>query len=290
MSAFDGYRQMILNKLFKRKAEAQHTTPTWYLWASTDVGIVRKANQDNQYLMQEICSCDQLQQYQTQKELELPILLAICDGMGGGADGEKASELAVKKVSEWDLAQFVNLSDEAFQQVMTDRIQQINDSIYGTLSHEGMLVGCTITILYVDEKRVYFINAGDSPGFVLEQGKLQAVTQSDNRANQMYIMGKISEKERWTHKTKNQLTQYLGMDPEEVLVSPHFYKMNVPDRPTTYLISSDGLIDGGNFEQIRDLLAQDGTHHIARELVEAAMNAGSRDNVTAIALRFGGTI
>ena len=279
---------MLFDRLFHRKRTQMRELTTVPYWAATDVGTVRKTNQDNLYLMQNVQSYQKLRQYRVNGRQELPLLFAICDGMGGGEDGEKASELVAQQLAELDVRYLQTLSDEAFERELTEKLQQINNAVFSGLSNCGALVGCTTTILYVDRQRIFFVNIGDSPGFVLSQGRLQAVTQADNRANQMYLMGKITESERWTHKTKNQLTQYLGMDPEELLVSPHFFRMNHPDVTTTYLIGSDGLIDKCDFSNIARLLGQDETHQLAYELVEEAKCAGSRDNVTAIVVRVEG--
>lgn len=253
--------------------------------ASTNVGTVRETNQDNLYLMRPIRSYEDLTDYSISDCQEIPALFAICDGMGGGKNGEKASYEAVRMIENVFVKSLEKCSDEELEVFFRELYQNMNDVVYRLYGNKGVLVGCTATMLYVDSKRIYMINVGDSPGVWLMTSGIKVLTHSDNRANQLYVLGQITEEERWTHKTKNQLTQYIGMNPEEVKISPHICRLERLEHTTRFLICSDGLLDKNTFEAIEKQLREDDIRTVAQNCVQQAMSVGSRDNVSAIVIQ-----
>lgn len=274
---------------FRRKEERVHREETRSVCFSavTDVGRVRETNQDNLYVMRPVLPHEDLLHYMAHGEEKLPALFAVCDGMGGGQNGEKASWEAVKMIGQVAVEELPLKSDDQMEKFFRELCQRMNDAVFRMYGNRGVLVGATATLLYMDAERIYLVNVGDSPGMRYTGERLEIMTQSDNRANQMYLLGRISEKERWTHVTKNQLTQYIGMDPEEVRLSPHICRMDYPGETTTYLICSDGLLDKNSFENLERLFRETGIEQLSDACVRQAMACGSRDNLTAIAVQVG---
>lgn len=255
--------------------------------AATDVGRVRETNQDNLYVMQPVLAHDDLLHYMAHGEEKLPALFAVCDGMGGGQNGELAAWEAVQMIGQTQVEELPEKSDDEIEKFFCELCRRISDTVFRMYGNRGVLVGATATLLYLDDRRIFLINVGDSPGIRFAGSGLEVMTQPDNRANQMYLMGQISEEERWTHATKNQLTQYIGMNPQEVCISPHVCRMDYPKEPTTYLICSDGLLDRNSFENLEHLFRKTGIEQFSDVCVKQAMACGSRDNITAIAVQAG---
>lgn len=253
--------------------------------AVSDVGAIRSTNQDNLFIMRPVLTHEELAHYSVSGTEHLPVLFAVCDGMGGGKQGELASSLAANMIAQVDVQQLAVKDDDALQIFFTELYQKMGDAIFEQYGSSGVLVGCTATLIYIDQKRIFLVNAGDSPGMCCSEWGLQVKTQSDNRANQLYLMGHISEKERWMHETKNQLTQYLGMDPEEVRMSPHIFRMDRPREDVVFLICSDGLVDKNSFQELEHCLRSSRIEDAALACVRSALEAGSRDNITAIVVQ-----
>ncbi len=267
---------MFWDKIIKKK---------WTIMAATDIGTVRQVNQDNLYVMETPLNCEQLKHFALKKEKKDVVFCAVCDGMGGGANGEEASFMATKMLNELNLDELKNASLDELEKILKHFTQQISDVIYERFKDERRFTGCTITLLYADDKRTLIENVGDSPCILIRGNNYEVISVSDNRANQLYQMGRITEEERWTHKTKNQLTQYLGMNGDEVLLSPHVYTTEEMKKNDSYILFSDGVIDNMGFEEILKTVKEEKSENTAKELIEKALDFGSRDNVTAIIVK-----
>ena len=161
-------------------------------------------------------------------------------------------------------------------------IQKMNETVYGNLGSGGDFAGSTVVLLYADSARTVVANVGDSICIRFHPNGTRLVTVPDNYANHLYEIGEITEKERWEHRERRQLTQCLGENPKDFMIQPHIYVAGPMEPGERYLLSSDGLIDGVKIPQIREMAGRNPSVSVARELVDAAKQGGSRDNVTAM--------
>lgn len=101
----------------------------------------------------------------------------------------------------------------------------------------------------------------------------------------MVDLGFITEEEAAVHPKRHAITLCLGMNPAENLVEPtqsDALPLEVGDR---YLLCSDGLTDMLSHEQIAAIMqASPDSEETATALVNAALEAGGKDNVTVIVL------
>lgn len=253
--------------------------------AVTDVGSVRKINQDNYYLMGKVLPCTFLGHYEAAMESAGAVLAAVCDGIGGECNGEEASYHACRILESVNIKNLYTLSTTDLIQYFCSLIEQMNVSIYHLLGRTGDFGGCTIVLLYGDDIRTIVMNVGDSSCLRFYGKNVQMVTVPDNQANRLFEQGKITEQERWEHKMKNCLTQCLGENTDEIQIQPHIYVADAMEEGEIYLLFSDGLVDGVEIPQIIEMVGQNPAPSVAHALVEAAKAGGSRDNVTALFLQ-----
>lgn len=138
------------------------------------------------------------------------------------------------------------------------------------------MMGSTLAGLYFTGSQVWTVNVGDSRCFLLRDGKIQQI--SEDQTDEAYM------KENGIHGRKPYLTQYMGMDPEEVRVLPYAdcLQLKKGDR---FLICSDGVSDMVSIEFLETMLLQ--TQSPAKcvdTILAAALEAGGKDNITAIVL------
>ena len=256
--------------------------PVWRLSAVTDCGTVRKLNQDNMYVMEPVVSRISLGHYVVTKECEESIMIAVCDGMGGEMWGEKASYLACRVLEQSDWMSYAKLSTTELERKLVELMNRMNACVYDTFVRDSVFVGSTVVLLYADEIRTMVVNVGDSICIRMTESDSGLVTIPDNQANWLYERGEITEEQRWRHKSKSRLTQCLGMNPEEFQLRPHVYVADAMQKNETYLLASDGLVDGLPLSEIYCMMRQNPTPSVANALVEAAKAGGSHDNITAL--------
>jgi len=204
-------------------------------------------------------------------------VFTVCDGMGGHAGGREASATAVKAILEYlsaaDKDDPVKLLDEA--------LRHANRRIYEKAASDSRLqgMGTTAVIVLVQGDKVYTAHVGDSRIYLFTDGRLIQLTKDHSLVQRLYEDGIISKGEMRTHSRKNEITKALGLRPAvepEVNPKPHLLKNG-----DTLLLCTDGLTDMVDDESIRRILAaRPDVKEAARELVQEALDAGGKDNVT----------
>ena len=199
-----------------------------------------------------------------------PMLAAVFDGMGGEENGEEASFAAAKALREIS-------QREALEAKKLFRVsREINAAVFRR-GRELMStrMGTTMALLLLSETEAIVSDLGDSPIFVLRAGKLYKVSKEHTDAEDM--------KRRGITNRKPYLTQYLGIDPEELTIEPYVARVKTRhgDR---ILLCSDGLTDMVEEPQIAELLGKaDSAAGAVEALTNAALEKGGRDNITVIA-------
>jgi len=229
--------------------------------ARTHQGLKRRHNEDR-HLIQEIGPAE--------------VLLAVADGMGGEASGEVAAQMAVDHLAArsaavpWDESALV----AEFRRVCAD----IHARAQAEPAREGM--GTTLTAAYVQGNRVAWAHVGDSRLYLWRDGRLDQITRDHTAATVMVEQGTLSQAEARAHPARNMLFDCVGCGS----CSPDSGAFEA--RPgDLVLLTSDGLHDAVPREAVMDVLRRpDELGDRLSALIEAALDAGGRDNITAVAL------
>jgi serine/threonine protein phosphatase PrpC len=230
---------------------------TWA--AATDRGHRRSANEDS-YVAQS------------------PVF-AVADGMGGHSAGDLASAAVVTRLAEVIADGFgtTGAIDRALERA-TDDIE-----IVGEGSELG--VGTTVTgvVLTLQGGEPYFavFNIGDSRVYQFERGELRQVTVDHSVVQEMVDSGLIDRAQAERHPDSNVITRAVGFN-----MPPTADYWMLPLRPGfRLLICSDGLTKELGDDRLLVLLSAGlDAKDTAHALVDAALAAGGRDNVTTIVL------
>jgi serine/threonine protein phosphatase PrpC len=230
---------------------------TWA--AATDRGHRRSANEDS-YVAQS------------------PIF-AVADGMGGHSSGDLASAAVVTRLAEVITDGFGTTSaiDLALEKATSDI------EVVGEGSELG--VGTTVTgvLLTLQGGEPYFavFNIGDSRVYQFERNELHQVTVDHSVVQEMVDSGLIDRAQAEHHPDSNVITRAVGFN-----MPPTADYWMLPLRPGfRLLICSDGLTKELGDDRIRlHLAAGLSAGETAHALVDAALAAGGRDNITTIVL------
>ncbi|HEX3769841.1 MAG TPA: Stp1/IreP family PP2C-type Ser/Thr phosphatase [Polyangiaceae bacterium] len=261
------------------------------LFARTDVGQIREHNEDN-FLVADLTRKARGLIEANRSLVVGPYgsLFAVCDGMGGAAAGEIASQLAVDILYERmveglensppltrdDLARRLVRAIEAaglriFQEAKVDRTRR------------GM--GTTVTAAALVDGHLFFAQVGDSRGYVLRQGELVQLTRDQSLVNQLIEAGQLTEEEAETFEHNNIILQALGTA-DTVQVDLTYCELQAGD---VLMLCSDGLSGMVRFDEIREVMRTTPEPiDTCKVLIDRANQAGGHDNVTVIVAMFDG--
>ena len=245
-----------------------------------DKGKFRENNEDNFYVCGTYLESDNEGQKNTITE-EITqsisdnhgILLAVFDGMGGTQYGEIAAYEAAKSIDELMLNCENTESDETT--MLSKLCMGINERVYMAVEKMGVSVmGTTMAALYFRSDKVWSCNVGDSRCYRLRRDVLEMI--SEDHVEELYYIDRVNKNR------KPAIIQYLGMNPEEILIEPTINSSDLKEGDR-YLICSDGLTDMVAEADITAILRDaDDTEEAANKLVDLALANGGRDNITVI--------
>lgn len=226
----------------------------------THKGLIRDNNEDR-FLVKEFENGD--------------VLLAIADGMGGHAAGEKAAQLAVDVLSEYDPGcPSVELHLVGLVSEMDRRIRAAS-AADATL--EGM--GTTLTALVIRAGVASWVHVGDTRLYWLHGRELTQVTEDHTIPGMLMKQGELTKEAARFHPLRNMLLKCLGC--EEAQPNSGVFSVKEGD---ILLLSSDGLHDAIGEEEILAILQSlESIEKKMHNLVQSALNAGGRDNITVVA-------
>ena len=249
--------------------------------ALTHVGRIRENNEDNFYV-NDIWRKDVEQKaFEAHGELKNDYLLAaVCDGMGGEYFGEIASLRAVEALHELYGSQreTVHLSDNPMLY-----IEKANDIICREMDKYKLEMGTTFVVIEFFEDSAVAVNVGDSPAFRYCDGKLTELSVEHSPVGNMVRNGLISKEEARKHPRRNQVSQFLGVPPQVMTISPAVSEKISTVPGDQYLLCSDGLTNMVDEAAIAEVLAKnDDIQEKTRCLVQMAVDAGGKDNITVV--------
>jgi protein phosphatase len=214
----------------------------------------------------------------------------VADGMGGEAAGEVASRVALKSVVEHVLstADWIMRDAAAHRDRIEERLAERFVAADEAVHREAQLhpqwtgMGTTMTLAVSSGKELFVGHVGDSRAYLLRAGHLQALTRDHSFAQQMADAGFISQQAVATNRFRNVLLRHLGGG--DARADVQHVRLLKGDQ---LLLCTDGLSDLVDDAAIgRILLAASGAQAACNQLVEAALAAGGKDNVTVILARY----
>jgi serine/threonine protein phosphatase PrpC len=251
----------------------------------TDVGLVREHNEDN-FLLADL-STGSRDPATFQNVPSAGLLLGVCDGMGGAAAGEVASQMAVDTILDMMRHSVPAPDRDALARALVRSIEEAGERIFEAArtdrSRRGM--GTTATISALMDKTLFVGQVGDSRAYVLRGGELKQVTKDQSLVNQLIEAGQLTEDEAEAFEHSNIILQALGTT-EQVSVDLTFLELRRGDR---LLMCSDGLSGLVHGDVIREVMMEYKELDACSErLIELAKAGGGHDNVTVILAEFDG--
>ncbi|MEU9924266.1 PP2C family serine/threonine-protein phosphatase [Streptomyces griseoluteus] len=224
----------------------------------SDKGLVREVNEDSVYAA--------------------PHLLVVADGMGGHAAGEVASSVVISHMAELGPERTRTEPMEALRGAILAGNRAIADAVRNSPELEGMGTTLTAVLMEADSDQFVVANVGDSRTYLMRAGELVLLTRDDSLVQTLLDDGRITPAEALAHPQRAMVTKALVGGES---LSPALFRLETlpGDR---FLLCSDGLSDLVPESQLAAALGLAGREEAADRLVELALGAGGRDNISVV--------
>ena len=241
-------------------------------------GCVRTNNEDAFYFNGKYAELKDMDQETTLTDTfqDSQALFAVCDGMGGYENGEKASYTAVSRLDQ--LRQ--TMRSAAFQGALIQWVHDTNKYITETIQDGG----CTQALLYFDLNKIYIAHLGDSRVYRVHHGLLSRMTKDHSKVQVLLDAGILTEQEAKTYPQRHVITRAFGMNEDENgKCMPTVQEPVMAESGDRYMICSDGVTDMLSDDRIGFILSQEKTAaDCARAVYQEALDAGGKDNTSVI--------
>jgi len=242
----------------------------------TDVGCVRKHNEDNFLIDNELG------------------LFVVADGLGGHAAGEVASQIVVERIGQfisqtveqdrtWPLDYDVSLPYDGnrLKAALLLSDQAIVDDIRTHPERESM--GSTVVACLAQENRVTLVHVGDSRAYLLDSNGIRQITRDHSWVAEQVANGILTTDEARKHPFRNVITQALGNGGD---LDVAFQEMQVKELDRL-LLCSDGLSGMVQDSDIWSIVQNASSlQQAALQLIERAKDNGGEDNITVVIIGF----
>lgn len=206
-----------------------------------------------------------------------PRLVAVADGVGGAAAGELASHIAILKLVSLDKRRMLGPIERELSDALADANDLISFATFHEPRHAGMAT--TLTAVALSNSGDYVIaNVGDSRTYLLRDGQLRRLTRDDSLVQELIDQGVLDANEAYAHPQRSVLLRALDGGEQQ----PPGVRAVGAREGDRLLLCSDGVTDYLTDDRIADFLMIDGAADAVREPVDAALDSGSRDNVSAV--------
>ncbi|GAB4012575.1 hypothetical protein GCM10028808_29090 [Spirosoma migulaei] len=238
----------------------------------TDVGQRRKDNQDTF-----VCSTIWA---------DSSALLAVIDGVGGYAGGDRAAAIAKESIEQYMATPNGNPLSMLREAVVFAN-NQINTQRQQELRLAQMC--CVLTTAVADSQsgKLYFVHVGDTRLYRYRQGVLEKLTYDHSLVGVREDAQELTEAEAMQHPRRNEILRDVGST-EHRVDDPDFLESGETDflPGDQLLLCSDGLTDMITQAQIKAILDQKiSLDDQITALIRLANEQGGNDNITVVLAR-----
>jgi PPM family protein phosphatase len=206
----------------------------------------------------------------------------VIDGVGGHAAGGKAADVALARVRE-RLERETGTVADRIREAITIANNEIHRLAATRPEWDGM--ACVLTAVVLRDDRATVGHVGDTRLYVIRRGQLEKITRDHSPVGEREDAGELGELEAMRHPRRNEVYRDIGSDAHDPADEEFVDIQEVAfERDSALLLCSDGLTDLVDSTTILGIVTRfaGDPQRVAAALVEAANDAGGKDNVTAV--------
>jgi len=228
-------------------------------WAQTNVGAVRKHNEDNMLSRPDIG------------------LWVVADGAGGHDSGEVASGMIVGELDRLP----PDLSGAEVLAEVRLTLNRVHQALRDEAASRGKdsMIASTFVSLIIRDNHFACLWAGDSRAYLLRHGHLSQISRDHSLVQELVDSGNLAPEDAENHPHANVITRAVGADSETLELDKVIGTAEPGDR---FLLCSDGLCKTLSEAEIASLLGAPDGAPPPELLIAAALSHGVNDNVTAV--------
>lgn len=246
---------------------------------ASDPGTARSLNED----------CVALLALRAAQEQERELfLIALADGMGGHAQGEVASRVAVAAaLASLAPSALVPLAlpsapsggaGEALRDLLEEAVRRADRAV----REQTPQGGTTLLLALVAGTQVYLAHVGDSRAYLIRGGEAEQLTHDHSLVGRLVELGELSPEQARTHPQRSLLYRALG---QVGRLEVDFLSRSL-EGGNVLLLCTDGLWSlFSDAELAARLCAAPSAQEACRALVAEARRRGAEDNVSLVVVR-----
>ena len=214
-------------------------------------------------------------------------VMVVCDGMGGQAAGDVASQLSVSIIESILTDNTFETPEEAIRRSVMAANQGVLNRTAQNPEQEGM--GSTCVMLIISNGKVHCGWIGDSRIYYIANHTIRQISHDQSYVQQLVDSGQITAAEAANHPQKNEITNCIGLPG---MTAPETIPMPITPEPgSVFLLCSDGLSGPVGERQIERVVSNERMtlQEKANRLIELANEAGGPDNITVELVQFQST-
>jgi serine/threonine protein phosphatase PrpC len=218
------------------------------------------------------------------KEISRQLLLAcVIDGVGGYNGGEVAAEIARTVILEKMQHISGNMID-TLQHAVVEANEKIQEQRHANKANANMACVLTCAVADIKNNKLYYSHVGDTRLYLLRDNSLIKISSDHSAVGFLEESGRLSEHDAMQHPRRNEIDRALGFEAAIADAGDYIETGESPFLPgDIILLCSDGLSDMISSGEITSILNTGKSLAAkAKELIEAANEAGGNDNITAV--------
>lgn len=214
------------------------------------------------------------------------IMGVVADGMGGMAQGEVASQIAVKTLLEEPIPQEFE-GEESKANWLTNLVEKANESITNTVKDGGTTLSAVLAV----SDCLMVAHVGDSRIYLIRQGEVSQLSEDHSLVAMMVASGQITQEESLEHPERNVLTKSLGS--KRMLSNGYVQDLKrikpelsmILEDGDILLLCSDGVWDLVSTDEIAKIFTDSFLQSAVDTTINQVLHKGASDNATLLALQ-----
>jgi protein phosphatase len=219
-------------------------------------------------------------------------IVLVADGVGGNADGGKASRIATETIMRYVASSLQSYhtagskNEDVFLESLRAAVYEAHHAVRAEAlqRQEKKPMATTLTLGIVVWPWLYVVQLGDSRAYYYWDGKITQVTRDQTVAQELVDQGVMPRERLAASPYRHVLSRAVGGESEEAV--PEVTRVRIDRFGSVLLLCSDGLTKHVTDDEIaKTIAAIPRSEDVCKTLLDLALDRGGSDNITIVVAR-----